>query len=248
MKHLISDADYDAITRSVAEGKLKHFALTADGNGRWATTRGQQRSIGHEEGIHSFTTCLKALCELKVSFFSIHAFSPENWGRDSAEVTYIIDLVQRALTQMEPSFVRKQVRFLWAGSRNNLPASVIEFFKGLESRTAHHTGLTVQFCFNYGGRQEVYECRSQFNDESIDWNSPASRFGYHPHVPPVDFYVRTGGELRISNFLIWQLAHAEMYFTDVPWPAFREAELLQALAEFCKRHRSFGRLDPITTR
>ncbi|MBO3725640.1 di-trans,poly-cis-decaprenylcistransferase [Actinomyces bowdenii] len=242
MSDVTSAADYDLIRQSVANGKLRHFALTADGNGRWATTQGLKRSVGHEEGIRSFVACLKVLRELGVQYFSIHAFSPENWGRNTAEIQYIIDLVQRALTHLEPSFMRDQVRFTWAGTTNNLEASVVDFFHGLEERTAGNTGLTLQFCFNYGGRQEIYECRSQFEDDSIDWNSPASRFGYHPDIPPVDFYVRTGGELRISNFLIWQLAHAELYFTEVPWPAFREAELLASLTEFCTRDRSFGRV------
>lgn len=242
MAYTISDADRALIISRVAEGKLKHFALTADGNGRWATTQGLERAVGHEEGIRSFVACLKVLRELGVPFFSIHAFSPENWGRNAAEVNYIIDLVQRSLTYLEPSFMREQVRFTWAGTERNLPDSVVDFFKGLADRTSGNTGITLQFCFNYGGRQEIYECRSQFNDDSIDWNSPASRFGYNPEIPPVDFYVRTGGELRISNFLIWQLAHAELYFTDVPWPAFRDAELLESLVEFCKRDRSFGRV------
>jgi undecaprenyl diphosphate synthase len=225
-----------------------HVAIIMDGNGRWAAKRGLPRLAGHSAGAKAVRETIAAAIELGISYLTIYSFSSENWNRPKDEVSGLmslfVDVLERELTNLE----RMHVRVLVIGDMAALPAATRDAFGRVVARTAENDGLTLVVALNYGGRAEiVHAARALARDaaagtldpDSIDESAVAGRL-YTVDLPDPDLLVRTSGELRVSNFLLWQIAYSEIWVTPTLWPDFGRADLLRAVLEFQKRDRRFG--------
>lgn len=220
----------------------RHVAIVMDGNGRWATRRLFPRVAGHKHGVDSLKRCVKACMERGIEVLTVFAFSSENWGRPSDEVSGLLDLLAAALAKEVRPLHESGVQLHFVGDRSGLSAKVDHGFTQAETLTAANTGLVLNVCFNYGGRWDIAQAAAKLarrgaevTEAAIDAELALS------HVRAPDLLIRTGGEQRLSNFLLWQLAYAELYFTDVLWPDFGEADLDAALDWYRQRERRFGR-------
>jgi len=229
-----------------------HIAITMDGNGRWAAARGVPRAAGHKAGLKPVRMCVEECTRLKVGALTLFAFSSENWGRPPEEVGSLMTLFLEALDSEVAELHEKGVRLRFIGERRALPVRLQARVAAAEERTAGNRGLALQVAVSYGGRWDIVqsaqalarECASgALRPEEITETSFASRLSL-AGVPDPDLHIRTGGEHRISNFLLWQLAYAELYFTPRLWPEFTAADLAAALGFFAGRERRFGQRPP----
>ncbi len=220
----------------------QHIAIVMDGNGRWARRRFLPRLAGHRQGVESLRRCLKACAARGVAVLTVFAFSSENWNRPQDEVSGLMELMGKALLREVPQLVEDGVRLFFIGERGGLSAGMRDALAQAEAATAQGARMVLNVCFNYGGRWDIAQAAAALaaRGEAI---TEASLHGAMAmgHVPDPDLLIRTGGELRISNFLLWQAAYAELYFTDALWPDFDEAALDAAIADFAARERRFGR-------
>jgi undecaprenyl diphosphate synthase len=218
-----------------------HVAIVMDGNGRWATKRFLPRITGHKQGVDSLSRCVKACLERGIGVLTVFAFSSENWNRPSEEVSGLMDLLILALAKQVPSLNTNGVQLHFIGDRQQLSKKVQAGLAQAELSTADNQRLVFNVCFNYGGRWDIAQAAQKLvsRGEAITEMS-LDRAMAMAHVPDPDLVIRTGGELRISNFLIWQSAYSELYFSDKLWPEFDEAALDHAIAAFCARERRFG--------
>ena len=219
-----------------------HIAIVMDGNGRWATQRYLPRAAGHKKGVSALRVCVRRCGELGVGVLTVFAFSSENWNRPAEEISGLMELLVFALAREVPQLQAKGVRVHFIGDRAGLSEKVRAGLNQAEAATAANTGLIFNICFNYGGRWDITQAAARLADrgEPITEASLASALGL-AHVPDPDLLIRTGGERRLSNFLLWQAAYAELYFSDKLWPEFDEAALDQALADYATRERRFGK-------
>ena len=219
-----------------------HIAIVMDGNGRWANKRFLPRVAGHKQGVDSLRRCARACQARGVRVLTVFAFSSENWNRPTDEVSGLMDLFGAALVREVPSLLAQGVRLRIVGERSGLSAHVMAALVEAESRTAHNTALVFNVCFNYGGRWDIAQAAARLagRGEPITELS-LDRALALAHVPDPDLLIRTGGEMRISNFLLWQAAYSELYFSDKLWPDFDEAELDAAIAAYGQRERRFGK-------
>lgn len=226
----------------------RHIAIIMDGNGRWATERGLSRSMGHSAGAETFRKISEKCNELGISCLTVYAFSTENWSRPAEEVNAIMGLLRRYLKEASVSLIQKNVRLHVIGDRTNLPKDIVESIEEIHKMAEQCTGIRVNLAINYGGRREIMQAAQKLaydavkgliDPEKIDEAALESRL-YTAGLPDPDLLIRTGSEQRISNFLLWQAAYAELYFTKVLWPSFGEADLLEAIAWFQARNRRFG--------
>ncbi len=222
----------------------RHLAVIMDGNGRWAQRRGLSRSEGHKAGTSSAKRLVTRCRELGIPHLSLYTFSKENWGRPQDEVTTLFDLLVLFLNRELASLVEQGIRLNVLGEWEEFPFAVRQVLKLVMNRTAEGTAMTLNLALNYSGRAEILRACKRLLEQGAD---PAAldeaRFErelFTAGQPDPDLVIRTSGEVRISNFLLWQSAYAEYYFTDVPWPDFDQAELDKALAEFSARQRRFG--------
>lgn len=213
-----------------------------DGNGRWATRRFLPRLAGHRQGVESLRRCVRACAERGVGVLTVFAFSSENWNRPADEVSGLMDLLVKALTREVPQLAQDGVRVHFVGEKSGLSTSVREGLQRAEAATAGNQRLVLNVCLNYGGRWDITQAAAALaaRGEPITEASLHAAMGM-AHVPDPDLLIRTGGEQRISNFLLWQAAYTELYFSDRLWPDFDEAALDEALADFAARERRFGR-------
>jgi undecaprenyl diphosphate synthase len=226
----------------------KHIAIIMDGNGRWAKQRGNSVSFGHRAGVETIREILQACGDLNISVLTLYAFSQENWSRPKKEVSTLMRLFLLYLQKEVDELNKKKMRIRFIGSRDNFDAELLNMIEKTEKLTASNTKTTLVLAVDYGGDWDIIEaCKKVTQDviddrysvEDIDQHS----FGQHmslSDLPPPDLCIRTSGEYRISNFLLWQLAYAELYFTDVLWPDFTRKEFIKAINEFNKRSRRFG--------
>ena len=221
--------------------KPGHIAIVMDGNGRWAQKRWLPRVAGHKQGVDALRRIVEACIERGIPALSVFAFSSENWSRPADEVSGLMDLLAMALGREVPSLKDNGVRLHFPGNRSGLSARVAQGLEAAERDTAHNTRLILNVCFNYGGRWDIAQAAHSLaaRGEAITEESLSNAMALS-HVPDPDLLIRTGGELRISNFLLWQSAYAELVFTDCLWPDFDGAALDRALAEFAGRQRRFG--------
>jgi len=219
-----------------------HIAIVMDGNGRWATQRYLPRAAGHKKGVAALRACVHRCGELGVGVLTVFAFSSENWNRPAEEISGLMELLVFALAREVPQLQAKGVRVHFIGDRAGLSEKVRAGLNQAEAATAANTGLIFNICFNYGGRWDITQAAARLAErgEPITEASLASALGL-AHVPDPDLLIRTGGERRLSNFLLWQAAYAELYFSDKLWPEFDEAALDQALADYATRERRFGK-------
>jgi undecaprenyl diphosphate synthase len=218
-----------------------HVAIVMDGNGRWAQKRWLPRVAGHKQGVDALREVVKACIERGVPVLSVFAFSSENWNRPVEEVSGLMDLLVMALSREVPSLEKNGVQLHFPGNRSGLSARVVQGLEAAERGTAHNQKLVLNVCFNYGGRWDIAQAARRLVEQGVEITEEnLSGAMALSHVGDPDLLIRTGGELRISNFLLWQSAYTELVFTDCLWPDFDATELDRALAEFAGRERRFG--------
>jgi undecaprenyl diphosphate synthase len=221
----------------------RHVAVIMDGNGRWAQRRGLPRVAGHREGMKSVRAIIRASGELKIPYLTLYAFSTENWKRPRAEVSFLMRLLLEFLRRELDELHRQGVRVVMLGRRDPVPGKVLERIDYAVAKTRRNRGLQVNLAFNYGGRREILDGVAAYlkaRPRPALTEKNFSEFLYTAGIPDPDLLVRTSGEVRISNFLLWQTAYAEIVVSPVLWPDFREAEFRQVLAEYAQRERRFG--------
>ena len=219
-----------------------HIAIVMDGNGRWATRRFLPRLAGHKQGVDSLRRCARACVQRGVRVLTVFAFSSENWNRPADEVSGLMELLAMALAREVPQLKKDGVRLHFVGERDSLSSKVRDGLGQAEAATADNTRLVLNVCFNYGGRWDIAQAAASLasRGEAITEASLHAAMGMS-HVPDPDLIIRTGAEMRISNFLLWQAAYSELFFSDRLWPDFDEAALDEALDSFQSRERRFGK-------
>jgi undecaprenyl diphosphate synthase len=219
-------------------------AIILDGNGRWAAARGLPVAEGHREGTRALRRTVEAAIELGIGALVVYGFSTENWTRPPDEVDSLMEIFSETIDRELPDLAKQGVRVRFLGRRDRAPDELRERMDELEARTGTNDRLALWIAFDYGGRAELAEAAKRLVQagippEEIDEDTFA-RALYEPDLPDPDLLIRTGGDQRISNFLLWQLAYAELVFAETPWPDFGEADLREALVEFARRERRFG--------
>jgi len=226
----------------------EHIAIIMDGNGRWAEKRGMPRTMGHREGSNNIRRIVNYCSSLGIKYLTVYAFSTENWNRPKSEVDTLMSLLEEYLKKADKELKDKNVRIRIIGSMDRLSPSIRNEIKRVIKSTEKNTGLNFIIAFNYGGRDEIlHAAQSVAKDvrdgkisvESIDKDT-FEKYLYTEGIPDPDLLIRTSGELRISNFLLWQLAYTEMWFTDVLWPDFREKHIDEAIESYQNRNRRYG--------
>ncbi len=222
----------------------QHVACVMDGNGRWANERGLVRTEGHAAGEQALVDAVDASLELGIQWLTVYAFSTENWRRPVSEVRYLMNFNEQLLLRRRDELNDKGVRIKFVGRRDwRIPRRLLKRIEETEALTAHNDTLTLSIAFNYGSRAELVDAVRQLNADGVEPTEEAiSARMYDPSMPDVDLWVRTSGEHRISNFLLWQSAYAEFVFVDAFWPDFGRTEMFNAVAEFQHRNRRFGGL------
>lgn len=226
----------------------KHVGIIMDGNGRWAKKRGLKRSFGHKAGADNLEKLLKHIYNMGIKYVSVYAFSTENFSRSEEEVNYLMDLFVKYFTKKKKIFVNEELKVVFSGSKNNLRDDVLNGMQDLEESTKNFDRGVFNICLNYGGRLEIVDAikkiSSKVKEGSLDIESINEELVSHymyQDLPSVDFVIRTSGEQRISNFMLWQSSYAEYYFPQVLFPDFDAKEFDKAILEYNKRDRRFGK-------
>lgn len=229
---------------------LKHIAIIMDGNGRWAQKRLLPRSAGHKKGAENVKVIAKAANKLGVKYLTLYAFSTENWNRPKDEVDTLMSLLREYLHSDFQELHENNVRILFIGERYMLDDDIIKAMENLEKQTAQNTGLTLCFAISYGARQEMLQAvknlacllkKGDISESDVDIQTFSDML-YTKNIPDPDVLIRTGGEFRISNFLLWQLAYTELFFSQTQWPDFDEKELESIVTQFKSRERRYGKI------
>lgn len=221
---------------------VQHIAVIMDGNGRWAEQRGLARTKGHQEGLEAAKRVVKAASDLHIPYITLYVFSTENWKRTTEEVGFLMGLLHKHLRAELAFYAENNIKVKHIGNREGLPRSIQTEIADIMKRTEGFTGTTVQLAINYGGKDEIIRAIKklpccQFESLTEDrFTKLLDTTG----TPPVDLVIRTGGEQRLSNFLLWQTAYAEFYSTDILWPDFTPTHLMEAIAAYGNRIRRFG--------
>jgi len=223
-----------------------HVAIVPDGNGRWAEQRGLPRLDGHQAGAESMVRMIEYLNEYPINYLTLYGFSTENWNRPVDEVSGLFRILEEFIERQVPELDKRGISLRHLGRFNQLPQSLQAAISGAVELTKNNAGMTLNLAFNYGGRVEIIDAVRQLitdgvSPQNID-EELFSSYLYTAGLPDVDLLVRTGDELRLSNFLIWQTAYAEYYFTDVLWPDFSQEDIEKALLSYSRRQRRFGGL------
>ena len=247
-----SDNQEVAAYRNRSERAPRHVAVIMDGNGRWARRVGLRRSRGHSEGAESVRVIIRECARLGLEQLTLYAFSTENWRRPRTEVQFLMGLLKRFLVSERGELMENNLRFKAIGRIEALPASVRKELAKTIALCAKNTGMIVRLALNYGGRQEILDAARKLAGESQRNGHPAeawtvedfARALYDEEMTDPDLMIRTGGETRLSNFLLWQSSYTELYFTRACWPEFREPELHEAFESYARRERRFGAVKP----
>ncbi len=233
----------------------RHVSIIMDGNGRWAKRIGKERLYGHREGMNSIRSVVSAAAKLKIPYLTLFAFSTENWQRPRGEVTALFNLLKYFCRKELTNFIKKNIRVIFIGRTDELPQMVRYYLRRTLQATRHCNGITLVIAINYGGQQEIVDAvKKLLKDKAIVENPDLleekllSRYFYAPELPPVDLMIRTSGEYRLSNFLTYQSVYAELHFTPLLWPEFKEKEFLLAVQEYLTRSRRFGALNDYVDR
>lgn len=238
------------MARSEQNKLPSHVAIIMDGNGRWARRRGLPRFLGHQQGVKALKKAVRFASDQGIQSLTVYAFSTENWQRPKEEVSFLLDLMHKTFVEEIDELHQEGVRIVLVGDRSNLSADILQLWQNAEGLTQDNAGLTLNVAFNYGGRQELLHVakvlaqRAAVGDldpAQID-ESMVNDLLYTKGSPDPDLIIRTGGEQRLSNFLLWQSAYSELYVTDVLWPDFNEEHFASALDDFGQRERRFGRV------
>jgi undecaprenyl diphosphate synthase len=227
----------------------KHIAIIMDGNGRWAKDQGQDRLFGHYHGVMSVRSAVEGAAELGIQFLTLYAFSTENWDRPAAEVTGLMTLFVETIAKEVPELHKNNIKLVFIGNLGLLPDNARAALEQATAQTAQNTGLTVIIALSYSGRWELVEAAKNIAQMAKDGKIEVASINESLFAenlstagfPDPELMIRTSGECRISNFLLYQLAYAELYFTDTRWPEFRKENLVEALLEYQSRERRFGK-------
>lgn len=226
----------------------KHVSIIMDGNGRWAKLRGKERVYGHFEGVESVRACMETAVEMGIEYLSVYAFSEENWNRPQDEVISLMELMMKSMVGELENFMDHQVRFMVLGNRARLSEGLNETIDRISSATAHNKGTTFILFLSYSGKWDIMQAMKkaaaaltpeqfqQMKQEDLD------QYLITAGIPDPDLMIRTSGELRISNYLLWQTAYSEFYFTDTLWPDFRKPQFMEALEAYASRDRRYGKV------
>ena len=226
----------------------KHVSIIMDGNGRWAKLRGKERVYGHSEGVESVRACLEKAVELGIEYLSLYAFSEENWNRPREEVDTLMGLMMKCIGQELDNFMKNNIRFVVLGNRSRLGDGLNEAIDQMMATTAANTGTTLIVFLSYSGKWDILQAMKkaaasltpdqlqQMEAEDLD------RYLVTAGIPDPDLLIRTSGELRISNYMLWQTAYTEFYFTDTLWPDFRKPQFAEALEAYAARDRRYGKV------
>jgi len=239
-------AEFDSSTKAVPETEPvpRHVAIIMDGNGRWAKKRYLPRVAGHRKGVETVREVVKACMQRGVEYLTLFAFSSENWRRPPEEVSFLMQLFLRSLQQEVEKLHSNAIRFKLAGDIEGFDPTIVELVRRAETLTADNTRLTLTVCANYGGRWDILRAANRARE--ADPSAPITEERLAPflsmaYAPEPDLFIRTGGEQRVSNFLLWQLAYTELFFTERLWPDFDAAALGEAFEWYRGRERRFGR-------
>ena len=227
----------------------RHVAVIMDGNGRWAKKRGLTRVLGHRKGVNAVRETVEAASELNIKALTLYTFSTENWNRPKAEVNTLMSILVSSLKKELPTFQKNNIKLQTIGNIDKLPNKAKKELKETIEKTKNNTQLILTLALNYGSREEIINTtkliskkivNNELKVEEIDENTINNHL-YTFTLPDVDFLIRTSGELRISNFLLWQIAYAELYFTEVLWPDFNKEDFYKAIINYQSRERRFGK-------
>lgn len=239
----------NAIKKIVEKTNLKHIAIIMDGNRRWAKTHMLPSAMGHQKGVESLKDTLRSFNKFGIKYLTVYAFSTENWNRKKEEVDFLMNLLAKTLTDELEELNKEKVKIKFIGNIGNLNTQLKRILKNAENKTKNNQGVNLQIAFNYGARDEIVNAAKiiaqkavceKINVEDIDENMISENL-YTSGVPDPDLLIRTGGEKRISNYLLWQIAYSEVYVTEKFWPEFDEKALSDAVLEFEKRNRRYGK-------
>lgn len=224
-----------------------HVAIIMDGNGRWAQKRGLKRTKGHQKGAEVLKKISEYVYDKKIKVLSVFAFSTENWKRDKEEVDYLMDLFLKAFKDNFDAVKKKGVKVVFSGLKDKLSDRVVKAMEKMSEETKNNNNGVFNICLNYGGQDEIVNASKKISEDVLNGNLSIDdinkdSFGKYlfNDLPPIDLLIRTSGEYRISNFMLWQMAYAELYFTDVLWPDFDEKQMDKAIEVFNNRDRRFG--------
>ncbi len=240
--------DVENIKNTVKNTNLKHVAVIMDGNRRWAKKKFLPSAAGHKKGVDSLRTTIRACLDFGIKYLTVYAFSTENWNREKDEVDFLMSLLAKTIVAEVPEFLENDVKLTFIGERS-LPDEVKKVLEYGENETKHCKSLNLQIAFNYGSRTEITSAVKNIVEKvnkgelaltEINENTVSENL-YTANIPDPDLLIRTGGEKRISNYLLWQCAYAEIYVTDLFWPEFDENALAEAVTEFNSRNRRFGK-------
>lgn len=224
-----------------------HVAVIMDGNGRWAKKRGLPRFYGHKKGVDSVRKAVRASAEFGIKYLTLYVFSSENWQRPENEINKLMNLLEELLLKEAPELNKNNVRVRTIGQTWKLPQKVQANLNYMIELTKNNTGLVLVLALSYGSRNEILDAMKKLTHERTDIQSITAdefqKYLYEPELPDPDLLIRTGGEMRISNYLLWQSAYTEFYFTDTLWPDFGKKQLLLAIEDYAQRKRRFGRTE-----
>lgn len=237
------------IVEIVNKTNFQHVAIIMDGNRRWAKKRMLPSAAGHKKGVEALRSTLKACAKFGIKYLTVYAFSTENWKRDKEEVEFLMSLLAKTIVNEVPEFIENDIKLTFIGDRKSLSKEIIDVLEYGENQTAHCKTLNLQIAFNYGARMEITNALKEISLKVKNGEISAeevtedliSKHLYTASIPDPDLLIRTGGEQRISNYLLWQSAYTEIYITDIFWPEFDEKALAEAILEFNSRQRRFGK-------
>lgn len=223
---------------------IRHIGIVMDGNGRWAKSRGLPRILGHHEGVRAVERIVRAAKDFGIEYISLYAFSTENWKRPKSEVMGLMGLFRYYIKLKVAELCKENARIRFAGKLSLLPEDVLRIVKDAEEKTKHCTKIQMIVCLNYGGRQEILDAVGKMMEEGLKPPITEEEFRKHlylPDVPDPDLLIRTSGELRMSNFWLWQGSYSEYYFTQKYWPDFTKDDLGAAISDYLGRERRYGK-------
>lgn len=238
-------AEKKDIKAIVKNTNLKHIAIIMDGNRRWAKEKHLPSAMGHQKGVDSLRSTMRLFDRFGIKYLTVYAFSTENWNRKKEEVEFLMGLLAKTLLNELDDMHKENVRIRFLGDLTKLSKNLVDIVKNAENKTKDNTGVNLNIAFNYGSRDEITNALKAIIQEGLKsediTEETVSNHLYTKDIPDPDLLIRTGGEKRISNYLLWQLAYSEIYVTDAYWPEFDENELSKAIVEFEHRNRRFGK-------
>lgn len=242
-------AEKNEIKTIVEKTNLQHIAIIMDGNRRWAKNHMLPSAVGHQKGVESLKNTMRSFDKFGIKYLTVYAFSTENWNRKKEEVDFLMNLLAKTLTDELDEMHEENVKIKFVGNIEKLNPKLIEILKNAENKTKNNTGVNLQIAFNYGARDEIVNAVKKITQKALDGEIKIGEIDeklvsenlYTAKIPDPDLLIRTGGEKRISNYLLWQIAYSEVYVTEKFWPEFDENALTEAILGFEKRNRRYGK-------